>query len=250
MVQDLHRHEFFLILALDKGSGTHEIDFTPYPVGNHCIFIMRPGQVHRLTLKAKSSGYLVQFKNDFYFPQNDLLNQALLQATKTNLYQPDSSTFKKLSATLTSIFQEYKKKQEGYQEIIKANLNILFIDLLRQNKKHPSASTDPYAQKRLDQFINLLEMNIAKKKQVAEYANMMNLSLFQLNAITKGMLGKSCSSVINDYIILESKRRLLATTSQVNEIAHSLGFEDVSYFIRFFRKHTGFTPDVFRHNFR
>jgi hypothetical protein len=30
MVQELHRHDFFYILALKKGTGSHEIDFTSY----------------------------------------------------------------------------------------------------------------------------------------------------------------------------------------------------------------------------
>ena len=40
--------------------------------------------------------------------------------------------------------------------------------------------------------------------------------------------------MINEHIILEAKRYLLATPNQVKEIADQLGFEDPSYFIRFF----------------
>ena len=77
---------------------------------------------------------------------------------------------------------------------------------------------------------------------------MLNLSTYQLSAITKGVLGKTPSEVINDYIILEAKRYLLGTSDQVNQIAWHLGYEDTSYFIRFFKKHTGFSPDAFRTN--
>lgn len=38
LVHDLHRHDFFFILAIRKGKGTHEIDFTPYPVTGHSVF--------------------------------------------------------------------------------------------------------------------------------------------------------------------------------------------------------------------
>ena len=66
MVQELHRHEFYYILALKKGGGNHDVDFTPYAVSNNSIFFMRPGQVHRLLLKAYCTGYLMQFREDFY----------------------------------------------------------------------------------------------------------------------------------------------------------------------------------------
>ncbi|WP_409994868.1 helix-turn-helix domain-containing protein [Chitinophaga pinensis] len=51
-------------------------------------------------------------------------------------------------------------------------------------------------------------------------------------------------------MILEARRQLRATTEQINNIAFRLGYEDVSYFIRFFKKHTGYTPDAFRQNCR
>ncbi|NQX56713.1 helix-turn-helix domain-containing protein [Pedobacter panaciterrae] len=50
---------------------------------------------------------------------------------------------------------------------------------------------------------------------------------------------------MNEYIILEAKRQLLATSSQVSQIACYLGYEDISYFIRFFKKHTGTSPEAF-----
>jgi len=78
----------------------------------------------------------------------------------------------------------------------------------------------------------------------------LNLSSFQLNAITKATLGKNCSELINEYVILESKRYLLATSNQVNQIADHLGYEDISYFTRFFKKHTGYSPEAFRNNFK
>jgi AraC-like DNA-binding protein len=250
MVQELHRHDFFYILALKKGTGDHEIDFTSYEVGDNAVFFMRPGQVHQLTLKAGSTGYLVQFQTDFYYHHDKVSNQLLRKAGNRSFYQPDAACFKKLLSVLTYIFQEYADKQEKYQEVIKANLSIFFIELVRQHGKMPSGNASTYAQERLDEFLALLETHIADHKQASQYADRLNLSLYQLNAITKATLGKTCSELINEYIILESKRYLLATTDQVNQIADHLGYEDVSYFIRFFKKHTGHSPEAFRHNFR
>ena len=68
---------------------------------------------------------------------------------------------------------------------------------------------------------------------------MMNLSPYQLNEITKSSVGKTASELINEHIILETKRYLLATPNQVKEIADQLGYEDNSYFIRFFKNTPG-----------
>lgn len=43
LIQELHRHDFYYILVLEKGSGFHEIDFTSYEIHDHSLFLMRPG---------------------------------------------------------------------------------------------------------------------------------------------------------------------------------------------------------------
>lgn len=251
MVQELHRHAFFYLLALKKGSGIHTIDFTPYDVYDNSVFFIRPGQVHQLTLKAGSTGYLMGFRSDFYQPHDKASRQLLRKASGLNFSRLEPDGSKKILSILTGIFQEHTGKQEGYQEVIKANLAVLFIELVRQNSKNlPADTVNSYAQERLEKFQELLEKHIAGHKQVADYADMLNLSTYQLNAITKTTLGKTCSELINEYIILEAKRYILATSSQVNQIADQLGYDDVSYFIRFFRKHTGYSPEAFRNNFR
>jgi AraC family transcriptional activator of pobA len=249
MWQELHRHDFFFLLVLEKGAGNHEIDFIPYKITGRSVFFLRPGQVHQLKLKAGSTGYLMGFRTGFY--ENDkIFNQLLRKAGNWNHYKPDVSSFKRLLVLVNYIFQEYSHKQESYAEVIKANLTIFFIELVRQNSKNVSRNVNIYAQERLDEFLSLLESNVSTDKQVSQYADKLHLSGYQLNAMTKAMLGKTCSELISEYIILESKRYLLATSNQVNQIAYHLGYEDVSYFIRFFKKHTGYTPEAFRHNFK
>ncbi|MES1220338.1 MAG: helix-turn-helix transcriptional regulator, partial [Bacteroidota bacterium] len=251
MVQKLHRHDFFFLLAIKNGSGLHEIDFTRYKFADNSIFLLRPGQVHQLDLKAGSTGYLIEFNSGFYHPTNKKSALRLRKASGKNFCQPDNKRFERLYALLTYIFQEYTDKQEGYREVIKSNLEIFFIEFVRQSQQtgNPSDTVTPYTQERLEEFLELLQANINTHKQVSQYTTLMNLSPYQLNEITKATIGKTSSAIINEHIILEAKRHLLATSSQVKDIADQLGYEDVSYFIRFFKKQTGYSPDAFRHKF-
>jgi AraC-like DNA-binding protein len=252
MSQDLHRHDFFFVLALKKGDGTHEIDFNAYKISNCSIFFMRPGQVHRLALKAESEGYLMEFKKDFFHLTDRVSDDLLRKAGNENFRQLDERSADKLQTILIDIFDEYHNREDGFQEAIKAKLSIFFIELVRrqQNKQVSPGSVNQYAQERLQDFVNLLELHICTHKQVSQYAEMLSLSQFQLHSITKTLLGKTATELIIDHIILEAKRNLLATSNQVNQIAYHLGYEDVSYFIRFFKKHTEYTPEAFRQNFR
>lgn len=245
---DLHRHNFFFILLLQKGDGIHEIDFTPHPVTNKSVFLLRPGQVHQLQLKAGAEGYLMEFDTAFYNPSNKLSAHRLRKASSKNFCDFEASRFEKLHYLLDNIFEEYTIKQEGYQDAIRSGLEIFFIEYVRQsdNPASTGASGNAYTQERFEEFTELLEKNVSNQKQVAFYTNTMNLSSYQLNEITKTTVGKTASAMIDEYILLEAKRYLLATPNQVKEIADHLGYEDPSYFIRFFKKHTGLSPDAFR----
>ncbi len=250
LIHDLHRHDFFFMLALQKGKGTHEIDFTAYEISDNSVFFLRPGQVHQLQLTAGSTGYLMEFNNEFYHPANKVSVQRLRSASNTNFCQLEFSRFEKMHSVLAYIYQEYHDNQEGYQDIIKANLDILFIELVRHkfNAEDSSTNVTPYTQERFEQFLEMLDKHIATNKQVSHYTALMNLSQYQLNGITRSSVNKTASELINEHIILEAKRYLLATPNQIKDIADQLGYEDVSYFIRFFRKHTGHSPEAFRHN--
>lgn len=252
LVHSLHRHDFFFILAVQKGTGQHEIDFTRFQVQDRSVFILRPGQVHQLELKAGCTGFLLEFNTEFYSPKEKIASQRLRTASYKNYCELELNRFDKLYAVLNAMFQEFREKQEGYRDVIKACLDIFFIEFVRQspNPKGESKVNNPYTQERFEEFLNLLEKYLATHKQVSQYTDLMSLSPYQLNEITKSSVGKTASELINEHIILEAKRYLLATPNQVKDVADLLGYEDFSYFIRFFKKHTGYSPEAFRHNFK
>jgi len=240
MVQELHRHSFFFVLVLSKAEGEHSIDFTPYPVTDHCVFFTRPGQVHQLSLTDGTTGYMMAFQKDFYSPVGRLAGK--------NYFLFDPDRFRKLITLLNLIFQEYSERQERYHEAIRSVLDVFFVELQRQGSDPEHRAG--YSQERLEELLALIESESSRHREVAYYAEKMHLTAYQLNSITKASLGKTCSDLINDFVLLEAKRYLLATSGQVNQIAGQLGYEDPSYFIRFFKKHTGYSPEAFRNKFR
>lgn len=52
------------------------------------------------------------------------------------------------------------------------------------------------------------------------------------------------------HVLKEAKRILYYTDLHIREIAYELGFEDHTFFSRFFMKHTSTTPLLFRNKFR
>ncbi|MGB5029930.1 MAG: helix-turn-helix transcriptional regulator [Chitinophagaceae bacterium] len=252
LIHDLHKHDFYFVLAVQKGKGIHEIDFVQYKIHDNTVFILRPGQVHRLELKAGAAGFLLEFDLAFYQPKNTITEQRWRKASGKNYCAVEAARFMKLHSFLSNIFKEISAMQEGYSEAIKASLDLFFIEYIRQSRNPKSIATikSSYTQERFEELVRLLETNIGQMKNVSQYAGLLNLSPYQLNAIAKQSAGKTVSELINEQIVLEAKRYLLATSGQVKDIADNLGYEDVSYFIRFFKKQTGHSPEAFRKNFK
>ena len=99
------------------------------------------------------------------------------------------------------------------------------------------------------EFRDLLENNIRINRSPSFYAGRLNITVAYLNEAVNAVLGTSVSRHIQDEIILLAKRKLVYTTASVKEIAHSLGFDDYSYFTRLFTKVEGVSPTLFRKNY-
>ena len=62
----------------------------------------------------------------------------------------------------------------------------------------------------------------------------------------KDIFGLPAATIISNRVILEAKRLLVNKEISVTEISYLLNFQDVSYFVKFFKKYTDFTPEQFR----
>lgn len=119
LTQDLHRHDFYFIMAIERGHGSHAIDFTHYDLCDRCIFFMHPGQVHELSIKAGSTGFLIQFKTDFY-PHDRFTGDLLRSLRRQTFCQLNEESFRKLMITLSQLHHEYQHRKEKFNEALRA----------------------------------------------------------------------------------------------------------------------------------
>ncbi|WP_343557421.1 helix-turn-helix domain-containing protein [Sphingobacterium sp.] len=95
-------------------------------------------------------------------------------------------------------------------------------------------------------FINLIDANYKKSFSVAEYAKLLHLSSRSLSDLTQNQINKTPSQMIHERIILEAQRLLLYSELNVNQVGYRLGFEDPSYFVKYFKKYTSLSPSEFK----
>ncbi|MBV6646856.1 MAG: helix-turn-helix domain-containing protein [Cyclobacteriaceae bacterium] len=250
--QQVHRHDFYFMMIMSKGEGEHIIDFNPIQIKAGDVFFMRPGQVHELMLSVGSEGFILEFPA-ISLPK-DFTNSALKSISwHNNVFSFDTKSLVPILQSARNIYTESLGDHPQKNEVIKLHLHLILIELYRKEiaeNQPQEQKSDAFSLEQLYLFQELLETNIRHEKSVQEYAQLMNLTPYQLNSITRSTLNKSVSTLINEQVLLEAKRLLLCTPNQINQIAFELGYEDVSYFTRFFKKHVGSSPARFRQNFK
>ena len=242
-----HKHDFYLILYITKGGGVHSIDFTDYPVNPGSIFLMTPGQVHSWKLAKGTNGFILFFTRAFYqmqMSENNLMDFPFyhsLHASPLIKLKKDAV----IDFIFSQLLSEYATSERPDARLLRTYLDLLLLTLGRQtpDQNETKSHGSSYKLRKLEQ---LIEENFKTLKQPAEYGDLMNLSPTYLNNVCKSNLGKTLTQLIQERILLEAKRLFAYSDLTVNEVSGRLNFNDVSYFVRFFRKNSGFTPEAFR----
>lgn len=249
-----HVHAFYEIIWFQQGEGIHTVDFTDYEVGPGCIFFLTPGQIHHFDDKSRYKGVSIKMCTDFMKEEKDLgtlpLKYDIFHAYDVPpFYIIDDKASETLARLVTEMEQEEAKYKEfGNVDILKALLRIFLINIIRNGRQASGKRADEMKPTRtlFLQFRHTVERNFRKKHAVQDYADMLNVAVRTLNKCVNDCAGSSPLTLINNRIILEAKRMVRYTGMMVKEIALELGFEDPSYFVKFFKRQTGYLPSDFR----
>ncbi|WP_138485166.1 AraC family transcriptional regulator [Dyadobacter bucti] len=245
-LNDPGRKDFFEIVWLKNEDPLHDTKNENFEIKGDWIYLIPPYRVHQLN-KAGKNGELLSFKREV-LEEDD--KEFLLDIFKIFNVQGEFSCLrleKEAAADLGSVFQllnnEYQKTADDLV-IVKAILKVFLLKLIKV--KEQEFTGHDIHQKRVYEFLMLLESNYLQVRNTDFYAGKLGISSKRLNQILKDKLDKTGMELIHDRIILEAKRMIIHSEQTIKEIAYELGFSDRPYFSRFFKKQTGQTPDEFQ----
>ncbi len=93
-----------------------------------------------------------------------------------------------------------------------------------------------------------MNMNYSSKKSIDEYAKLLNISTSRFCHLFAEVYGISPHKMLLNIRIQNAKHFLLETDLSISEIAKQVGYYDALYFSQIFKKHTGFSPKLYRSN--
>lgn len=135
-------------------------------------------------------------------------------------------------------------------QLVLCQLKAFFIgfhEYLQRNPQYRPDEVKSYRVRELfNRFMMLLERDYKISRDVNYYAEKMNISSKYLTNIVNQVTGHTPKTIIDQYVILQLKLHLKRSTQSIKEMAWEFHFADVSFFCRYFKKHTGLTPQQIR----
>jgi AraC family transcriptional activator of pobA len=246
-----HRHAFYEIMYIERGEGTHIIDFEPYSVAPDSVFYFSPGQTHFWRLISPLEGRTIRFTENFMlFSPSEQFLHADLDLFHNLSYPPHiklgKSNGQKIRLFFNQIEKEYRSNDHGRELNIRSYLAILLIELQRLFIADDHRKAMLKSSVLINMFKKMVSNEPFPKRPVAYYAGKLGLSEAYLHELSKQNTGLTPGQIIRKEIALEAKRQLAHTDSTVAEIGYKLHFDDPSYFGRFFKRETGYSPKTFR----
>jgi AraC-like DNA-binding protein/mannose-6-phosphate isomerase-like protein (cupin superfamily) len=258
-----HSHEFFELAYIAEGSGEHQYNKGAYhPIKPGDVFIIEPDIEHAYRVRAheKAVIYNVLFIPsllrdeldtmsamtpfvDFFYVE-PLLRNDLRFNTRLTLQAKQQV---QMRAILDGLILEQQNKNLGYQIMVKTEMIQLFVFLSRcyQQMDLPvkMQESDEQTIYHIREFIHRHFKQPLTLDQISRISRM-SPSVFSVKF--KQYTGQTLIEYRNEIRLNFAKEALLHTNDKVLNIAQEVGFDDLSFFNKQFKKKIGLSPGEYR----
>ena len=250
----LHWHEEMEIIYIKKGHGYVTLDFKQYKVSGSTIVLILPGQLHSV---EQYDDLPMEYENIIFnvnmlLPRTeDTSSTEFLRPflngkiTVPSIFPIISPHYEALATCIDACDEINKTKPDGYELFIKGKLFEFFYILSNRcrNEKNPRVSKPL---EKIKIILKYIETNYMHKISIAEIAKEVDFSESHFMRYFKENMGVSFVDYLREYRLTMAARLLLVSDVTILSIAEEVGFDNLSYFNREFKKHYGVTPSQYR----
>lgn len=244
-LQSAHRDDHYMFILQQKGSLLMEIDFSEVKLKGASLCFVAPGQVHRYIKQQHNTGWAIFAEVSWVPEQYRVLFNTYQHVRQTVAVHTNDLIF----TSIPILEQLLRREQHSLHKAVLLHQVGVILGMIASaiQQSHTAAhAVNGQRYQLVNQFKQLTRDNYKELKQVQQYAGLLNITPLYLNEVVKAVTGFPASYWIQQEIILEAKRLLYYTTLDVKQVAYELGYEDHTYFSRFFKKNTGTTAQKFR----
>ena len=243
-----HRDDHHLLIFGFEGELHYTLDFEESLLQAPFILHIDAGKIHQINELKNAKGWILAIESfileeEFLYFLQSFSSVFLKTSDAINLYQSILGLSFEIQSNTQNVFIE---------KALLFQINSLFCLIINEvaSQKNGLSKKEKRAYIIFHHFLKLLKTNYKAWKKPSDYSKELHITTSHLNDTIKSISGLSATATIHQYLILEAKRLLYFSDLEIREIAYCLGFDDVVYFGKLFKKQCKLSPLQFRKQFR
>lgn len=242
------KENYVSLIYITEGILDIKVGYSDYKIGHGELLIIQPLKPFSIEQGSpQARGFIFRIKADGMIgtmgSHSLIFNLDILETWSRSKYIIE----KQLSFFIKNIFERiHLEYTSGAKNLMLVNAYSITLMLeLNGISKHLS-ETNSSAIDINHRFKKEVYNSLSSKLSIAEYAKRLSVTTNHLNKSIKLVTGESTTRLLSKIKLTEAKYLLFMANLTIIEIAYKLGFDDASYFSRFFKKHEGLSPLDYR----
>ena len=227
----------YVLAYAQSGGAFYNIEGEDFYVKKGNVLLVKDGQVYKA--KTDAANPWVFYGLGFAIETGDAETEKLISALPNVFRSSDSS---QMAANFAELYRTWSTKGTGYlikcRSLILDIIYILLSDEFRRSKVSVHYS-------KIEGIVDMMRENCDKTYSLAELCKISGLSSSHFRMLFKEMTGLSVVQFQNRLRMDRAKDLILSGSCNVTEAASAVGFSNVYYFSRLFRKLTGKNPSEY-----
>ena len=243
----IHWHVEYEIIRVLEGELLLIIDEREFLIKKGDAVLIPAGSVHEGKPENKCVYECVVFDMNMLMNKSDSCCKLIRKITnhEVELQLNFANNCNNIHKIINSLFDAMSSKNYGYELVIQGTLYQFLGEIFEKNYFSVDPSQTPRDLKRivqLKQALEFIESSYASQVSLQEISDSVNMSPKYFCRFFQEMTHRTPFDYLNYYRIERACYQLLTTSQTITEVAYSCGFNDLSYFIKTFKKYKGITP--------
>lgn len=249
-----HWHEQIEFLYILKGNAGIQCNSNVFHVEPEDLVIINSNELHYdESLSSELSYYVIIIDISLLHSSSiDVIEtKYITPITRSRILFSNKVTMdQSLLDCIKNMIYEYENKEMGYELAIKSYIYRLLL-LLMRNQKSRILTVEEYISrvKNLESFkkvLKYIDEYFLEDINLNQLSKMMNVCDSHFCRAFKTLTGKTLSDYINRLRIVKAENLLVNSDMNISEVAMNVGFNDINYFSRLFRKYKKVSPTEYR----
>lgn len=249
-VMSFHWHVEYEIILILKGSLTVTLDEKSFTAGVGDVIFVNSGILHG-GIPEQCVYECIVFDMNAFLKMNAVCAEYIQKIVHQNImvYHHFTQKQPEVLQVVSTLFDSMRQKNRGYEMIVFGQF-YHFFGLVFSNHYYleniPKARRDYKRILQLKQVVEFIEKNYTTQITLQQLSASVSMSPKYFCRFFSEMTHQTPMDYLNRQRIEQACYQLTTTDDSITEIAYRNGFNDLSYFIRTFRKYKGITPGKYK----